>query len=58
MDKPNSVAALTALGRVRLSEHFFMRDVNLMLVVADYSWNSGIFSVRGAGGLTAGVTKG
>ena len=27
MDKPNSVAALTELGRVRLSEHFFMRDM-------------------------------
>ena len=27
MDKPTSVAELTELGRVRLSEHFFMRDM-------------------------------
>ncbi len=27
MDTPKSVADLTALGRVRLSEHFFMRDM-------------------------------
>ena len=27
MDKPRSVAELTELGRVRLSEHFFMRDM-------------------------------
>jgi hypothetical protein len=27
MDTPNSVAALTELGRVRLSEHFFMREM-------------------------------
>ncbi|MFP6743388.1 MAG: hypothetical protein VCD33_17485 [Alphaproteobacteria bacterium] len=27
MDKPASVADLTALGRVRLSDHFFMRDM-------------------------------
>ena len=27
MDKPRSVGDLTALGRVRLSEHFFMRDM-------------------------------
>ena len=27
MDKPRSVAELTALGRVRLSEHFFMREM-------------------------------
>lgn len=27
MDKPASVAELTELGRVRLSEHFFMRDM-------------------------------
>ena len=27
MQKPDSVAALTTLGRVRLSEHFFMREM-------------------------------
>jgi hypothetical protein len=27
METPNSVAALTELGRVRLSEHFFMREM-------------------------------
>jgi hypothetical protein len=27
MEKPDSVAALTDLGRVRLSEHFFMREM-------------------------------
>ncbi len=27
MDKPTSVAELTELGRVRLSQHFFMRDM-------------------------------
>ena len=27
MGKPTSVARLTELGRVRLSEHFFMRDM-------------------------------
>ncbi len=27
MDKPQSVSDLTALGRARLSEHFFMRDM-------------------------------
>ena len=27
MDKPQSVAELTELGRVRLSDHFFMRDM-------------------------------
>jgi hypothetical protein len=27
MQKPDSVAALTGLGRVRLSEHFFMREM-------------------------------
>ena len=27
MDKPQSVSDLTALGRVRLSSHFFMRDM-------------------------------
>src|SRR5260221_2230841 len=27
MQKPDSVAALTELGRVRLSEHFFMREM-------------------------------
>jgi hypothetical protein len=27
METPKSVAALTELGRVRLSEHFFMREM-------------------------------
>ena len=35
MDKPRSVAELTELGRVRLSEHFFMRDM-LYSEVANY----------------------